>query len=48
MDTGEIMDGAFRLYRPHFRAFLAAGLLPLSPEGLDVRVLAERLAPAGA
>jgi hypothetical protein len=31
MDTGEILDGAFRLYRLHFRAFLAAGLLPLSP-----------------
>ena len=31
MDTGEILDGAFRLYRRHFRAFLAAGLLPLSP-----------------
>lgn len=31
LDTGEILDGAFRLYRMHFRAFLAAGLLPLSP-----------------
>jgi hypothetical protein len=31
MDTGEILDGAFRLYRLHFRAFLAAGLLPMSP-----------------
>jgi hypothetical protein len=31
LDTGEILDGAFRLYRKHFRAFLAAGLLPLSP-----------------
>ncbi|HEX5870228.1 MAG TPA: hypothetical protein VFY65_07435 [Longimicrobium sp.] len=31
LDTGEILDGAFRLYRTHFRAFLAAGLLPLSP-----------------
>lgn len=31
LDTGEILDGAFRLYRRHFRAFLAAGLLPLSP-----------------
>jgi hypothetical protein len=31
MDTGEIMDGAFQLYRRHFRAFLAAGALPLAP-----------------
>jgi hypothetical protein len=31
LDTGEILDGAFRLYRMHLRAFLAAGLLPLSP-----------------
>lgn len=31
LDTGEILDCAFRLYRLHFRAFLAAGLLPLSP-----------------
>ena len=44
MYTGEILDGAFRLYLPHSRAFLAAGLLPLSPEALHVR----RPAPAGA
>jgi len=31
LDTGEILDGAFQLYRRHFRAFLAAGALPLSP-----------------
>lgn len=31
MDTGEIMDGAFQLYRRHFAAFLAAGALPLAP-----------------
>lgn len=31
LDTGEILDSAFRLYRRHFRAFLVAGLLPLSP-----------------
>lgn len=31
MDTGEIMDGAFQLYRRHFPAFLAAGALPLAP-----------------
>jgi hypothetical protein len=29
--TGEILDGAFRLYRMHLRAVLAAGLPPLSP-----------------
>jgi hypothetical protein len=46
MDTGEILDGAFRLYRPHFRAFLAAGLLPLPPEALRVRLPAEPLAGA--
>lgn len=40
MNTGEILDGAFR---PHFRAFLAAGLLPLPPEAP-----VHRLAPAGA
>jgi hypothetical protein len=31
LDTGEILDGAFQLYRRHFRAFLAAGLVPLAP-----------------
>jgi hypothetical protein len=31
MNTGEIMDGAFQLYRRHFAAFLAAGALPLVP-----------------
>jgi hypothetical protein len=31
MDPGEILDGAFQLYRRHFRAFLAAGLVPLAP-----------------
>jgi hypothetical protein len=44
MDTGEIPDGAFRLYRLHFRDLLAAGLLHLSPEALHVR----GPAPAGA
>lgn len=43
LDTGEILDGAFQLYRLHFRVFLGAALLPLSP-----LLLAERLAPAGA
>ncbi len=31
MDTGEILDSAFGLYRRHFRAFLAAGAVPMSP-----------------
>lgn len=44
MRTGEILDGAFRLYRLHFRAFPDAGL----PDEPDVHLLAERPAPAGA
>ena len=31
MDTGEILDGAFTLYRRHPGAFLLAGALPLLP-----------------
>lgn len=31
LDTGEILDGAFRLYRRHPGAFAAAGALPLLP-----------------
>jgi hypothetical protein len=31
MDAGELLDGAFRLYRRHPRAFALAGLLPVLP-----------------